>query len=67
MSVLKLAKGLWQELESNQKSGDEVQEEMLRRADEILKSGHVTYPSITSVVKNAIDKVKARERVKHSA
>ncbi|MNH36499.1 hypothetical protein ACLIN3_15520 [Pseudomonas orientalis] len=67
MSVLKLAKGLWQELESHQKSGDAVQEEMLRRADEILKSGYVTYPSLTSVVRNAIDKVKASDRFKHSA
>ncbi|QXH53290.1 hypothetical protein KSS94_09305 [Pseudomonas fakonensis] len=67
MSVLKLAKGLWEELESNQKSGDAVQEEMLRRADEILKSGYVTYPSLTSVVRNAIDKVKAGEKIKHSA
>lgn len=67
MSVLKLAKGLWAELETHQKSGEVIQEEMVRRTDEILKGGRVTYPSIKSVLRVAVEKARAAEKVRRSA
>ncbi|AAN69301.1 conserved protein of unknown function [Pseudomonas putida KT2440] len=59
MSVLKLAKGLWEELESHRQSGDAIQQEMVRRADEILRGGQIDAPSVREMLQRAAEKVKA--------
>lgn len=56
MSVLKLAKGLWEELESHRQSGDAIQQEMVRRADEILRGGQIDAPSVREMLQRAAEK-----------
>lgn len=60
MSVLKLAQGLWEELETHRKSSDLIQEEMVRRADEILSGGMVSAPTIGELVRQALERKREK-------
>lgn len=58
MSVQKLTKDIWAELESHSRPRMSIQEEMVRRADEILSGGKISAPSLSNMVRNAIEKSK---------
>lgn len=51
MNALKLARAHFEALESRRKSGSEIEAEMVKRADAILKGKAVTFPSVRMIVR----------------
>lgn len=51
MNALKLAKAHLNALESRRKSASEIEFEMVKRADAILKGKEVTVPSVRMIVR----------------
>lgn len=62
MSVQKLTKDIWAELESHSRPRKSIEEEMVRRADEILSGGQISAPSLGDMVRHAIEKSKERSQ-----
>lgn len=58
MSVQKLTKDIWAELENHSRPRKSIEEEMVRRADEILNGGQISAPSLSDMVRHAIERSK---------
>ena len=62
MSVQKLTKDIWAELENHSRPRKFIEEEMVRRADEILSGGKISAPSLSDMVRHVIEKSKERSQ-----